>query len=232
MMNRPLTVTASYGTAPGCRRAWSCVHRGTRRQTYAYTGARVASPVRCGAGGGRRPAGRNLMWNNPSTRGLPAIPRWGRSCHAEPAARSGQLTYIANHAADDVIVCDDTLVLTPRCCPGGHGPARAVTGPPEAVAAHAGSPAPVFRCTYRSCWRPRRDVRLADLDELPPPRCATPAAPPGCQGRGLQPPVGLPSFHGGLHGNSLGMSNRTGCPACPCSTPTPGPACGACPAPT
>jgi fatty-acyl-CoA synthase len=146
MMDVPLTVTAimQYGTGLyGGREVVTCTGDGTRRQTYAYTGARaarLASALRAlGVDGDQRVA--TLMWNNAEhLEAYLAIPSMGAVLHTlNLRLDPGQLTYIANHAADDVIVCDDTLVpLLAQVLPQADTVRHvAVTGPPEAVAAHA-----------------------------------------------------------------------------------------------
>jgi fatty-acyl-CoA synthase len=146
MMDVPLTVTAimQYGTRLyGAREVVTCTGDGTRRQTYAYTGARaarLASALRAlGVDGDQRVA--TLMWNNAEhLEAYLAIPSMGAVLHTlNLRLDPGQLTYIANHAADDVIVCDDTLVpLLAQVLPQADTVRHvAVTGPPEAVAAHA-----------------------------------------------------------------------------------------------
>jgi fatty-acyl-CoA synthase len=146
MMDVPLTVTAimQYGTRLyGGREVVTCTGDGTRRQTYANTGARaarLASALRAlGVDGDQRVA--TLMWNNAEhLEAYLAIPSMGAVLHTlNLRLDPGQLTYIANHAADDVIVCDDTLVpLLAQVLPQADTVRHvAVTGPTEALAAHA-----------------------------------------------------------------------------------------------
>ena len=147
MMDVPLTVTGimQYGTRLyGGREVVTCTGDGTRRQTYAHTGtraARLASALRAlGVDGDQRVA--TLMWNNAEhLEAYLAIPSMGAVLHTlNLRLDPGQLTYIANHAADDVIVCDDTLVpLLSQVLPQADTVRHVVvTGPPEALAAHAG----------------------------------------------------------------------------------------------
>ncbi len=146
MMDVPLTVTGimQYGTRLyGGREVVTCTGDGTRRQTYANTGARaarLASALRAlGVDGDQRVA--TLMWNNAEhLEAYLAIPSMGAVLHTlNLRLDPGQLTYIANHAADDVIVCDDTLVpLLAQVLPQADTVRHVVvTGPPEALAAHA-----------------------------------------------------------------------------------------------
>ncbi len=146
MMDVPLTVTGimRYGTALyGGREVVTCTGDGTRRQTYAYTGvraARLANALRTlGVDGDQRVA--TLMWNNAEhLEAYLAIPSMGAVLHTlNLRLDPGQLTYIANHAADDVITCNDTLVpLLAQVLPQADTVRHVVvTGPAEALAAHA-----------------------------------------------------------------------------------------------
>ncbi len=146
MMDVPLTVTGimRYGTALyGGREVVTCTGDGTRRQTYAYTGARaarLANALRAlGVDGDQRVA--TLMWNNAEhLEAYLAIPSMGAVLHTlNLRLDPGQLTYIANHAADDVITCNDTLVpLLAQVLPQADTVRHVVvTGPAEALAAHA-----------------------------------------------------------------------------------------------
>src|SRR6266481_949079 len=146
MMDVPLTVTRilQYGsTVFGDREVVTCTTGESHRQTYAQTGVRVAKLAHAlralGVDGDQRVA--TLMWNNAEhLEAYLAIPSMGAVLHTlNLRLDPGQLTYIANHAADDVIVCDDTLVpLLAQVLPQADTVRHvAVTGPPEALAAHA-----------------------------------------------------------------------------------------------
>src|SRR5689334_614348 len=146
MMDVSLTVTGimRYGTALyGGREVVTCTGDGTRRQTYAYTGtraARLANALRTlGVDGDQRVA--TLMWNNAEhLEAYLAIPSMGAVLHTlNLRLDPGQLTYIANHAADDIIICNDTLVpLLAQVLPQADTVRHVVvTGPAEALAAHA-----------------------------------------------------------------------------------------------
>jgi fatty-acyl-CoA synthase len=117
MMDVPLTVTAimRYGTTVYAgREVVTCTEDGTRRQTYGQTGARAARLANAltslGVDGDQRVA--TLLWNNSEhLEAYLAIPSMGAVLHTlnlrlDPA----QLGYIANHAADQVVICDGTLV--------------------------------------------------------------------------------------------------------------------------
>jgi fatty-acyl-CoA synthase len=151
MMDVPLTVTGimRYGTALyGGREVVTCTGDGTRRQTYAYTGARaarLANALRAlGVDGDQRVA--TLMWNNAEhLEAYLAIPSMGAVLHTlNLRLDPGQLTYIANHAADDVIICNDTLVpLLAQVLPQADTVRHVVvTGPAETLAAHTDQLAP------------------------------------------------------------------------------------------
>jgi fatty-acyl-CoA synthase len=146
MMDVPLTVTGimRYGTALyGGREVVTWTGDGTRRQTYAHTGARaarLANALRAlGVDGDQRVA--TLMWNNAEhLEAYLAIPSMGAVLHTlNLRLDPGQLTYIANHAADDVIICNDTLVpLVAQVLPQADTVRHVVvTGPAETLAAHA-----------------------------------------------------------------------------------------------
>jgi fatty-acyl-CoA synthase len=117
MMDVPLTVTAlmRYGTSVfGDREVVTCTTEGTRRQSYAVTGeraARLANALRrLGTRGDQRVA--TLLWNNAEhLEAYLAVPSMGAVLHTlNLRLDPGQLTYIANHAEDHVIIVDATLV--------------------------------------------------------------------------------------------------------------------------
>ncbi len=117
MMDVPLTVSAilRYGSsAYGGREVVTWTGDGARRQTYAQTAARAAQLAhalrKLGIDGDQRVA--TLMWNNAEhLEAYLAIPSMGAVLHTlnlrlDPA----QLAYIANHAGDQVVITDSTLV--------------------------------------------------------------------------------------------------------------------------
>src|SRR5215813_3033232 len=147
MMDLPLTVTAilRYGNGLyGGREVVTCTEDAARRQTYAGTAtraARLANALRAlGVDTDQRVA--TLMWNNAEhLEAYLAIPSMGAVLHTlNLRLDPGQLAYIANHAADDVIICDDTLVpLLAHVLPQAETVRHViVTGPAGALAAHAG----------------------------------------------------------------------------------------------
>jgi acyl-CoA synthetase (AMP-forming)/AMP-acid ligase II len=117
MMDVPLTVTRimQHGsTVFGDREVVTCTTDGSRRQTYAQTGARVAKLAHAlrglGVDADQRVA--TLMWNNAEhLEAYLAIPSMGAVLHTlnlrlEPEV----IGYIATHAADDVVIVDASLV--------------------------------------------------------------------------------------------------------------------------
>ena len=117
MMDVPLTVTGimRHGTGLfGGREVVTCTEDGARRQTYAETGARaarLANALRAlGVDADQRVA--TLLWNNAEhLEAYLGVPSMGAVLHTlNIRLDPGQLAYIANHAADDVIICEDTLV--------------------------------------------------------------------------------------------------------------------------
>ena len=147
MMEVPLTVTGimRYGTGLfGGRELVTCTEDGVRRQTYAYTAAqaaRLANALRAlGVDADQRVA--TLLWNNSEhLEAYLAVPSMGAVLHTlNLRLDPGQLAYIANHAADDVIICDSTLVpLLAHVLPQAETVRHViVTGPSSALADHAG----------------------------------------------------------------------------------------------
>jgi fatty-acyl-CoA synthase len=147
MMDVPLTVTGimRYGTVTfGGREVVTWAEEGPRRQTYAQTGAhaaRLANALRTlGVDADQRVA--TLLWNNAEhLEAYLAIPSMGAVLHTlNLRLDPGQLAYIANHAADDVVICDSTLVpLLAQVLPQAETVRHViVTGPSAALADHAG----------------------------------------------------------------------------------------------
>jgi fatty-acyl-CoA synthase len=129
MMDVPLTVTAimRHGTtAYGASEVVTLTTTGSRRQSYAATGARVsqlANALRAlGVDGDQRVA--TLMWNNSEhLEAYLAIPSMGAVLHTLNLRLDPQVIgYIADHAGDDVVIVDPTLVpLLAQVLP--HAPA-------------------------------------------------------------------------------------------------------------
>src|SRR5215467_15960985 len=129
MMDIPLTVTRimQYGTsAYGDREVVTYSPAGLRRQTYAETGvraARLAHALRSlGVDGDQRVA--TLMWNNAEhLEAYLAIPSMGAVLHTLNLRLDPEtIGYIADHAGDDVVIVDPTLVpLLAQVLP--HAPA-------------------------------------------------------------------------------------------------------------
>jgi fatty-acyl-CoA synthase len=221
MMDRPLTVTdiMRYGTGLyGGREVVTCTEDGTRRQTYAYTGARaarLANALRAlGVDGDQRVA--TLLWNNSEhLEAYLAIPSMGAVLHTlNLRLDPGQLAYIANHAADDVVICDSTLVpLLAQVLPQADTVRHVlVTGPAAALAAHAEKLARpgVQVHSYEELLAPAAETfDWPDLDEL---SAAAMCYTSGTTGM----PKGVVYSHrsaylhsmGVCMGNSLGMSEQ------------------------
>jgi fatty-acyl-CoA synthase len=117
MMDVPLTVTAimRHGTtAYGSSEVVTLTGAGTRRQSYAETGARaarLANALRAlGVDADQRVA--TLMWNNSEhLEAYLAIPSMGAVLHTLNLRLDPQVIgYIADHAGDDVVIVDATLV--------------------------------------------------------------------------------------------------------------------------
>src|ERR1700739_3138198 len=117
MMDVPLTVTAlmRYGTsAYADREVVTCTTAGVRRQSYGVTGARVARLANAlrslGVDADQRVA--TLMWNNSEhLEAYLAIPSMGAVLHTLNLRLDPEVIgYIADHAEDDVVIVDPTLV--------------------------------------------------------------------------------------------------------------------------
>jgi fatty-acyl-CoA synthase len=117
MMDVPLTVTAilRYGSSAfGSSEVVTLTTTGTRRQSYAETGARAAQLANAlralGIDGDQRVA--TLMWNNAEhLEAYLAIPSMGAVLHTLNLRLDPQvIAYIAEHAGDDVVIVDSTLV--------------------------------------------------------------------------------------------------------------------------
>jgi fatty-acyl-CoA synthase len=129
MMDVPLTVTAimRHGTTSYAdSEVVTLTSSGARRQTYAATGARAAQLANAlrqlGVSGDQRVA--TLMWNNAEhLEAYLAIPSMGAVLHTLNLRLDPQVIgYIADHAGDDVVIVDSTLVpLLAQVLP--HAPA-------------------------------------------------------------------------------------------------------------
>jgi fatty-acyl-CoA synthase len=117
MMDVPLTVTAimRHGTtAYADSEVVTLTTTGSRRSTYGETGARVAKLAHAlralGVDGDQRVA--TLMWNNAEhLEAYLAIPSMGAVLHTLNLRLDPQVIgYIAEHAGDEVVIVDATLV--------------------------------------------------------------------------------------------------------------------------
>jgi fatty-acyl-CoA synthase len=129
MMDTPLTVTSimRHGTrAYASAEVVTLTASGSRRRTYGAVGARVAKLANAlrslGVDGDQRVA--TLMWNNAEhLEAYLAIPAMGAVLHTLNLRLDPQVIgYIADHAGDDVVIVDPTLVpLLAQVLP--HAPA-------------------------------------------------------------------------------------------------------------
>jgi fatty-acyl-CoA synthase len=129
MMDVPLTVTAimRHGTtAYADSEVVTLTTTGSRRRTYGETGARVAKLANAlralGVDGDQRVA--TLMWNNAEhLEAYLAIPSMGAVLHTLNLRLDPQVIgYIADHAGDEVVIVDATLVpLLVRVLPSAPG---------------------------------------------------------------------------------------------------------------
>ena len=194
MMDVPLTVTGlmRYGTTVfGDSEVVTCTTDGVRRQSYAQTGARAAQLAGAlrglGVDGDQRVA--TLLWNNSEhLEAYLAVPSMGAVLHTlNLRLDPKQLSYIANHAGDYVVITEPTLVpLLAAILPSLETVRHIVLAGPVSGegAADAGALAgPATRCTTtRSCWLPSRPSSTGPSWTSGPRRpCATPAAPPACR---------------------------------------------------
>jgi fatty-acyl-CoA synthase len=117
MMDVPLTISAlmRYGTTYyGDSEVVTATADGVRRQSFATTGtrtARLANALRSlGVDGDQRIA--TLLWNNAEhLEAYLAVPSMGAVLHTlNLRLDPGQISYIANHAADHVIITEPTVV--------------------------------------------------------------------------------------------------------------------------
>src|SRR3978361_1493249 len=117
MMDVPLTITSimRYGTSVfGDREVVTWTGDGTRRRTYAEAGRRAAQLANALRGLGVDADQRvgTFMWNNAEhLEAYLAVPSMGAVLHTlNIRLFPEQVTYIANHAEDKVVVADGSLV--------------------------------------------------------------------------------------------------------------------------
>jgi fatty-acyl-CoA synthase len=139
MMDIPLTVTAimRHGTTSyGDSEVVTCTSAGTRRQSYATTGAKAAQLANAlrglGVDGDQRVG--TLMWNNAEhLESYLAIPSMGAVLHTLNLRLDPQVIgYIADHAGDDVVIVDATLApLLAQVLPHAPGIRHVIVTPAE-----------------------------------------------------------------------------------------------------
>ncbi len=219
-------VTCDRATAP----APTSYARGRRQRA-----AQLAHALRgLGVDGDQRVA--TFMWNNAEhLEAYLAIPSMGAVLHTlNIRLFPEQLTYIANHAEDQVVIVDASLVapfatLLPHLRTVQH---VIVAGPDAATPtcrARGARACQVGR--LRGLHRPgsRHAFDWPDLDERSTPRrCATPPAPPATP-RASSTATARPTCTRwrSRMGDAMGLTPDRRWPSSRCSTPTP----GACPTP-
>ena len=189
MQEFPLTIGAilRHGTTGARGRPGGHRDRGLRRaRTYADVGrraARLANALRgLGISGDQRVG--TFQWNNAEhLEAYLAVPSMGAVLHTlNIRLFPEQLTYIANHAEDKVVIVDDSLVaLLAKLLPTFETVEHVLVAGPEAAtptSTRCGPPA--SRCTStRSCSPPRTTPSTGPTStSATPRRCATPPAPP------------------------------------------------------
>ena len=222
MMDVPLTVTGlmRYGTTVfGDSEVVTCTTDGVRRQSYAQTGARAAQLAgalrELGVDGDQRVA--TLLWNNAEhLEAYLAVPSMGAVLHTlNLRLDHKQLSYIANHAGDDVIITEPTLVpLLAAILPSLETVRHIVlTGPPSgegsADAGGAGRARSRGALLRGTAGRPAGHVQLARSRradrrrDVLHQRHHRPA-----EGRRIQPPVQLPARDGRLPGQRVRLERH------------------------
>ena len=202
------------------------------RPTPSSAGGRPGWPTACArwASTGDQRVG-TFQWNNAEhLEAYLAVPSMGAVLHTlNIRLFPEQLVYIANHAEDQVVIVDDSLVglLAPapagdedRAARAGRRPGRRERRPRLAALQRQGG----ARST-RTCSPPARGVRLARGGRAVRRRDVLHQRhhrPP--EGRRLQPPLDLAALAGGVHRQRRRRSaSTTGCcRSCRCSTPTRG----------
>ena len=146
------------------------------------------------------------MWNNAEhLEAYLAIPSMGAVLHTlNIRLFPEQLTYIAEHADDKVVLVDDSLVPLLESCSRRSRPSSTSSWQdPKLVqqilirSARAAS-----RCTSTRICSPRPtrpSTGWLPTRTMPPP-CATPAGPRANPGRGLLAPLGIPALDGRVRG--------------------------------
>ena len=188
MQEFPLTIAAimRHGTqVHGDGQVVTATAGSQRSESYADVGrraARLANALRgLGISGDQRVG--TFQWNNAEhLEAYLAVPSMGAVLHTlNIRLFPEQLTYIANHAEDKVVIVDDSLVgllakLLPTFESVEHVWWRAPR-PRRPTSTRCGSPASRCTCTT-SCWPPRTTPSPGPISTSGTPRrCATPPAP-------------------------------------------------------
>ena len=206
---------------------------GTRSRSYAELGRRAAQLAHglrsLGITGDQRVA--TFQWNNVEhLEAYLAVPSMGAVLHTlNIRLFPEQLVYIANHAEDQVVIVDDSLVpLLAAQLPQLATVTHVLVAGPDAAGADLDVAALVRArrsCSTRTCWpgSPRSSTGPR-WTSTTPPRCATRAAPPATP-RGSSTataPPGCTPWPSAPATSAASTGTTGSCRSCRCSTPTRG----------
>jgi fatty-acyl-CoA synthase len=173
MMDRPLLVSSLIDYAAEVHASTPIVSARVEgdihRQTFAETRFRVArlanALVRMGVKPGDRVA--TLAWNTHRHFELYfAIAGIGAVCHTiNPRLFPEQMTYIVNHAQDQVLFLDTTFVPLVEKLRGGFAPIRSYVALTDRAHMPAGDPIPGLLCYEELLAEGPPDIVWPDLDE-------------------------------------------------------------------
>ena len=178
MQDVPLTIGAlmRHGTTVhGDSEVVTATADGTRTPVLrrARATGRRSSPTPCAASASTATSGsRTFSGTTPSTsRPTSRSRRWARCCtRSTSGCFPEQLVYIANHAEDQVVIVDDSLVAAARPAPAGDEDRRATWSSPGPMPATPTSTAARLRQgrarSTRTCWpRQSEEFDWPEVDE-------------------------------------------------------------------